>query len=314
LLLLAASTASCGLFVLSLDGYEGHADAGVDAANPTDAADMPETSIPGDAVGEPFDGGVVDSASPAKDGSGTDAMQLDATTTDVFDSGDSPACPPGHPTAIFCDDFDHGPLGATWNASPAPRQTTLSLSDAEASSPPSSMHVEVWADASPPRASGFLASTIDAVPSKLRASFDLWVDAMPSRSSQVSIVGLTDGTNTDTFYLRMNGSGTSVEILYVGEDESRDGGEQQLALSASVPLGAWVRAILDLDLGAKTMNLTLETPPGTLGVPVAEGVPITLDLTPVSVVALAGLDALVFGAGQPSTCSFYVDNVVVESE
>jgi hypothetical protein len=314
-LVLVASTVSCGL-VFSLDGYEGPADAS------TDATSQDGTSAVHDAGSEPFDGGTTDSASPPPDGpgvdgSGEDAGVVDAPSTDAFDAGNPQACP-GHPTAIFCDDFDQGTFGAKWNASPESLQTTLSLSDAQASSPPSSMYVSVWADASVPEAVGYLADEIDgSAPSTLRVSFDFFVDAIALRSAQVSIVGLTDGINVDTFYLRINGAGGNVNVFQVGQDLA-DGGEQSYPIDASdsiEPFGQWVRAILMLNLGSTpTYQLTLERPPGALAAPITPSVPVILDVSPARVLALAGLEALVFSTGQPSTCSFYVDNVVVESE
>ncbi|HEY6460798.1 MAG TPA: hypothetical protein VIY73_11630, partial [Polyangiaceae bacterium] len=197
-------------------------------------------------------------------------------------------------------------------------QTSVSPSDAEASSPPSSMYVSVLADASVPVAYGYLADEIDgSAPSTLRVSFDFFVDAIALRSAQISIVALTDGTNVDTFYLRINGAGGNVNVFQVGEDFV-DGGEQSYPIDASSsvePFGQWVRAILVLDLGSTpTYQLTLERPPGAFATAVTPNVAVALDVSSPRVLALAGLEELVFSTGQPSTCSFYVDNVVVETQ
>jgi hypothetical protein len=281
---IAAASASCGLF-FSVDGY----------------------------VGPSNDGGIGGDAGP---GDGRSPADADASVDVVPDGMDARSTEgggfcTGYPNALFCDDFDEGPFGAKWDATVPSSWTfaTLSLSDAQALSPPYSMLAQVLPDDSGAMnwAFAMLGASAGPVPAKLRASFDLYVDTLVNHSAEIPFVGLEDGVNEYTFYLFVRPDG----VVFFDED-LLDGGTSQYTIGQTPSLvGSWTRAILELDLGASpTFTLTMQQPPGNAVPPVAKSVPISFG-TATLVLPTAGLYGIFTNGTQ---CAYYVDNVLLEAE
>jgi hypothetical protein len=288
---IAGLCAACGIF-FPIDGYEGAAADG--------AADQLESQPPPD----------VQETADSRDG----GPPGDAGDAPFSEAEAAVACP-GHPNAIFCDDFDHGPFAANWKATASATWTnaTLSLSDAQAWSQPYSMYALVFPEAGPPGAAATLAADAPMVPGKLRASYDLYVEALTNHSAEIALVDLDAGQHYYSFYLFVRPTDAVTPTFDLGEDSDLvDGGQQIFPVGAATAMlvGHWVRAILDLDLGATAnFTLTVESPPGTSAVPLVQNVPITFQGA-TGVTARAGLDFIL----TPATCSFYVDDVVIEAE
>jgi len=242
--------------------------------------------------GEVSDGGASDAVAP-----------LDGPT--LADGGGS--CP-GHPKALFCDDFDEGPLGAAWGPQTGGISPLLSLSDAMASSPPSSLFVAVPAAEAGSVGAALLAQGLPTGPI-LRSSFDVYLDQLTNRSAEIGSLYQVDGTKQYDITLLANTAGMSIF-----EDTNFDAGASlgsPRTFSPTIPLKTWTRVIFDVDYGAQTFSLTLEIPPGTTASPVLDRIPIHPPLVGKSTALIAGVDDI--GPPRMAELRMYVDNVVLET-
>jgi hypothetical protein len=279
---IAATASACSL-IFGLDGYEGRDASAGGQEGGTDAS--------------------------------SEATGADATDADAADSG----CP-GHPTAILCDNFDDGPLGAKWDATLAPLHANLALSDAESVSSPFSLLASVaFSDASDaPSAAAELSAYVPYVPSKMRISYNVMLGEPPPAGHSVAIGAVYFNGPLQASYGIYLFVKTDVPDLtmYIAEDAVEgDGGTYFLTHTfQSFGTNKWTHVILDLDLGpAPSVTLTLEQPPSAppdASTPVIMGSPLTPIPGATSMNMNAGIDFVLLPAGW----TVYVDDVVFETE
>jgi hypothetical protein len=249
----------------------------------------------------------------------------DATVADANDAGDAPVdspgdaptdagpdvgCP-GHPAAIFCDNFDDGPLGARWS-SKSVTNGTLTLSTAQAQSSPYSLLATV--DPSDGGATGSSAALLLEVGSAfphVRSTYDVYIDKVGARSAALGSVYVNNGVNHYGVYLIMRSDGgVAVQedgILPDGGDLSPD-----YYLNPAIPRQSWTRVVLDVELGAKpNVTVMLEVPPFFApSKPVLDHQAITPTVSGVTTTYYAGIE---YDKSETLGWRFFIDNVVLEA-
>jgi hypothetical protein len=230
------------------------------------------------------------------------------------DGGDAardadPRCP-DHPNALFCDDFDHGPLGGTWSRREVADGGALTLTGASFVTPPSALVATTEAEPGTIFGAANLQVDLGVPPRRVRMQFDLYLDAVGSRSAGVGDLVLHEGLESYDIYLFVHGGSPAAGLR---EDITfADGGGPAIehALPGLLAVHTWTRVIIEADLGARTASVTLEVPPGTPASPALDHVAISPSITGTSFGAAGGIAY----AGSPSTSGWrvLVDDVVVE--
>lgn len=195
-------------------------------------------------------GSAASDAGTAPDGPLLDSG-VDATTDATID-GAAP-CPSGW----FCDDFDQGPLGATWSAV-ATLDGTLTLETGGLSTP-NFVRMDLLAPKGASR-HAYLEKTFTLAPTRAVCSFAVRVPSRPA-TGDFQLLEIRDSA-THLVYVKVYVNGTEL-----GEEATgADGGNADRFIhlttaNGGIPDATWTTTTLDVDYGAKTVNLSV-TPLG----------------------------------------------------
>ena len=177
----------------------------------------------------------------------TDANAASDAASDAAHEGGGSACDRAH---LFCDDFDRGTLGASWdqtNTSGGP----LATDDAHYVSAPRALRAQSAASATP--RSVVLYKNLPGPPGKLHCVFDVLVQKRLGGSADLFELRLdTDDAGASHYYvyLQVTETGTFVgqEIL------TPDGGSPQLVPVADLPNGQWRHVSFETDFTSFTFS------------------------------------------------------------
>jgi hypothetical protein len=248
---------------------------------------------------------------PALD-SEVDATPGDAATNgDAGPQGDGGFCAKRLATApmpSFCDDFDEGRDPAMdWPTVKSPSPGSVALDTQASFSPPASLDVSV-----PATSQGApVVDVVRAFPVRthLRVELEARADVLGNSSDQVTMLALEMQDDADA-------ASTSRSLLYnvtsAGSDVVEEQGSPYQAwtygLPGAPPLEAWVRYVIDLDLGTGGG--------ATLTIAIADGT--VLKSVPLGQPWPAGTYQVALGLWWPSNSTaawgFHYDDVVVVAE
>ncbi|MEO6574904.1 MAG: hypothetical protein ABIP89_13755 [Polyangiaceae bacterium] len=197
---------------------------GTTSADPADAADDAQAdaaiTIPGDSGPPPED----------------------ATTVDAADAGPTRFCDSVVPAPVFCDDFDVGALGKSWDFFLTSPPGTGVLDGTDVRSTPSAFVITTAMVNAAESANLLLRKSVTGTPARVRLAFDVLVPDLPI-SGAIGIATLDLSTDhLFTLYLRDDSASPAASLV-----EARPGVSalvrNNFALFAAK---AWVHVVLDL--------------------------------------------------------------------
>jgi hypothetical protein len=234
----------------------------------------------------------VDTSSDVRDASST----FDAITT--ADAGTDAAFCNATASTLFCDDFDHGAIGATWDSAMTTAGATLALDSTTFRSPPSSGAFTSGGNSS----AANLIKSVAASVGNYRVAFSLRVATPPSASSAYQIIA--------TF---ANGNGAQLELLegtggFSVNDRINGTYDTQYSDVPGLDVGAWHDVVVHLKFAASggTTSASVDVD-GTNVVPSFD-VASAFNQPSALKIALG----VVFGAGSSTSINF--DNAAIFSE
>jgi hypothetical protein len=176
------------------------------------------------------------------------AVTIDGAPTDASDAGKPPGDgAPRSCDATFCDDFDNGPLGATWTATDTAKGGELTLVP-QAFSPPNALRMFI------PDTSGTRTARLAKAfptPKRVRCDVELFITKPPVANQNVQVLGFNAPTDAEGFYavfLKIeDASGYLAEEVTGSPDRVLD--------LPPFPVGSWVHFAMDVDLAASKVEL-----------------------------------------------------------
>jgi hypothetical protein len=199
-------------------------------------------------------GGTTSATPPATD-AGSDTVVEDAAPEASRESGGPSWCHEHMPPPAYCDDFDQGDLGATWDFFQQAPPGAATLDQAVFVSPPQSFGVVTKKLTGPDFGTILLRKTIPGPASRARLAFQLWADA-PQPSGTLAVATLDLSTDhLFTLYLRDDDPSAPGPTL----TEQPPGGAPAVRhpFATLPPLGAWTQVAIDLDAAGGSATLTI---------------------------------------------------------
>ena len=230
---LAASANACG----SNEGTEI-----LDASPGSDAEAIDANAADGSDSGAREDGGA------ASDARASDADAADAT---IRDAGPS-YCDFLDVKPAFCDDFDHGAVGATWDAVVVIKPGTATLDDTVSTSAPNSLLITTPLVQDTSYGTVLLRKTVTnaAAVTHARLAFSFNPTSMTSATGSLAIATLDLSMgHLFTLYLRDQSTTPGPSLVETQASDTR------FALTGVPAVGAWTRVILDLDVTNAKANV-----------------------------------------------------------
>ena len=219
---------------------------------------------PGGAAGSAIEGQAGDGGTAATD---TDAAGASGRAEDTGGSGPSAggrapgvgggagsggtasaACPTG---ALFCDDFDQGPLGAPWDAADA---TSASRDTSQGYSKPSSLHLVFPAQQT--ESTALFTKSLTTVGDVLQLSFYLRIN----HAAEIYPFGLFYPTNGYRLSLHLNGAMGSLTVAEQTAGRFGDGknyGEHPTTATLSAD-NEWRHVEVSIRAGAGTVRVRVD--------------------------------------------------------
>lgn len=159
-------------------------------------------------------------------------------------------CDTQSPRPAFCEDFDRGALGTSWDAVVQTPGSAIALDQASFVSAPQSLFAQSKAASSGQLGSVLLRKTVSVTATRVRLAFDFKGDPAPASGGPVGIATL-DVTQTHLFTLYLHDEGLDGGAGAPALVEQVPGGGSSRHPFTLPPIGGFTRVELDVDLAAQ---------------------------------------------------------------